>query len=300
MPKYERRTLKYGDIQGNEDFKEFFGMSKEEYYNQYKDIWEKYFVGGKFNGSQWHNYAFKKYIPHLTPNNEEELLRVYGSKEMSMPLCIWLVNNTFTNLAVEFDNWMDLKKGNTIWRNLNYWDNAQGLKVMDFGCGSGAYGMSMWMNGVDISLSDVASPYGEYIKWLIKKYKLEEIEWIDSSMNTDFGIEKFDYIIASECLEHVFEPMVYLEKLYKALKIAGVIYLGPSFGADYGEHEGYLGDHLHLKRNYERYDGKPWFRAVENVGLRLAKEVAEKLSYDSEMVRQVFEHKKIYIKDKKI
>lgn len=296
MQRYKLRELERENIQADKDFKEFFGISREEYFSQYKDIWEKFFLNGQFEEIQWHNYSFKKYIPHLVPNNEEELLEAYGSKEMTMPLCIEWDNDMFAKLTSHFNSRMDLKTGDTIWRTLNYWNNIKGLKVMDFGCGNGKTGLSMWTHGVDLSLVDVAGLYGEYIKWLIKKYKLVEIEWFDSSIDIDFDIEKFDYIIASECLEHIFEPIIYVEKLYKALKFGGIIYLSPNFGADFGDHKGYLGDYLHLKRNYERYDNKPWFDIVRNIGFRPAEDLAKKLSYDSEIFRQIYEHKKIYTK----
>jgi 2-polyprenyl-3-methyl-5-hydroxy-6-metoxy-1,4-benzoquinol methylase len=289
MIQYKRRKLPNGDIKET-DFKEFFRVSREEYSNQYRETWEKNFPEGKFYTDWWQTYSFKKYIPKLIPRDEAELLFAYGSKEMSMPLCTNVNENMLTTTAERFDSWMDPKTGNTIWRTLNYWGDLSKIMVMDFGCGSGIYGISMYMNGASVVLCDVKSAYSDFIKWLIKKYELKDLKWLESSAENDFGDCVFDFIFASECLEHVFEPVVYAEKIFKALKKEGVAFLCPFFGSNEF-------NPLHLRSNDIRYgQDQTWFRELERIGYKLGVTVAQKLCFDEDIQKDVYLNKRTWVK----
>jgi len=103
--------------------------------------------------------------------------------------------------------------------------------VLDVGCGEGGvgillrkkYGHNVNLFGIDISeiALEMAKPYYNRVKQVdVEKEDLIEI----------YGNRKFDYIIASEVLEHLIKPEEVLEKLKLLLKPRGYIIVSfPNF-----------------------------------------------------------------------
>ena len=75
-------------------------------------------------------------------------------------------------------------------------------------------------------------------------------------------IDKYDYIISSEVLEHVWEPEEVLVHMIDHLKDDGVMYLSTFFDDMRGQ------DPTHLVQNTKRYNSPDtWLAIVKNKGL---------------------------------
>ena len=85
--------------------------------------------------------------------------------------------------------------------------NATGLKVLDFGCGTGEYGLRLARQAREVHFYDIPNRATEFLKWRIADRKLENCK-IVSEMDNDY-----DIIINVDVLEHVYKPVELLKEL---------------------------------------------------------------------------------------
>lgn len=126
--------------------------------------------------------------------------------------------------------------------------NPNGIKIVDYGCGDGHLGIKLALMGYCVTLMDMPHSFFRFLKYLIEKYRIPNISFIDITVKEDDIVGEVDYIICSEVLEHLYDPVETLKNLCKHLEVGGWMYLSHFFD-DLGGR-----DPSHLKRNNKYRD----------------------------------------------
>lgn len=122
--------------------------------------------------------------------------------------------------------------------------NGKGKKVLEIGCGIGAFARILYERGFDVEATDVSA-------FILKKakenqpnidFKILDIEKNISSKN------KFDYIFALEVMEHLKNPIRALKNSKKMLKRGGILV----FSTPYPTKET-LADPFHINVNLPEF-----------------------------------------------
>ncbi|MBK8190002.1 MAG: methyltransferase [Vampirovibrionales bacterium] len=114
------------------------------------------------------------------------------------------------------------------------------LKVLDYGCGVGDYGLSLAVFGYRITLCDIEGGNLDFARWRFEQRGLthDVIAVSEDNLYPDLGAQ--DIILAGEVLEHVRQPLTVLERCYESLPAGGLLWL-----SGYPEHAREVGgDHL--------------------------------------------------------
>jgi len=99
--------------------------------------------------------------------------------------------------------------------------NIKGKKVLDIGCADGTFGAKLTKRGAIVYGVDI-SP----VAVKIAKEKFEQARVVDlNNEKLPFAAETFDFVIASEITEHLFNPANLLMEAKRVLKDEGVIIL---------------------------------------------------------------------------
>jgi SAM-dependent methyltransferase len=119
---------------------------------------------------------------------------------------------------------------------LNSIDNKRSFNILDFGCGIGIPAFYLAEKGHKVSAMDIRGTGTlEFLKWRSGKYgipiKIMESEGGAPVLNGD----KYDVIIAMDCLEHIKDWKIALAELGKRLSPGGVFF----------SNNGVLGDTTH-------------------------------------------------------
>lgn len=94
-----------------------------------------------------------------------------------------------------------------------------GMKVLDFGCGRGAFSQRLADAGMTVDACDLDT---DQIQATVnKKIKLD----LNKAAITDSIPEKYDVVIAMEIIEHLQNPWKYLEDSLTILKPGGIVVL---------------------------------------------------------------------------
>ena len=99
---------------------------------------------------------------------------------------------------------------------------AKGLRVLDFGCGSGDYGFELLEQGAKVDFYDITEHKGmKYLKWRLKEKGLKakvttQLEKLES---------EYDLILCLDVLEHVQKPTETFKMLFNKLPDMGKMIL---------------------------------------------------------------------------
>ena len=126
--------------------------------------------------------------------------------------------------------------------------NPDGIKVLDYGCGSAFLSIKLALMGYDVTLMDIPHKFFRFIQYLVEKHRIQNIGFADITLKENDIVGQMDYVICSEVLEHVYDPVATLKNLCSHLKIGGWMYLSHWFEDDHGS------DPSHLKRNNKYRD----------------------------------------------
>lgn len=97
-------------------------------------------------------------------------------------------------------------------------------KIIDYGCGIGQIAISLSEEGYNISVADLDSKMFEFVRFRIKKRKLNIDSILLYGKNEDI-IQTYDKIICLDVIEHVSFPESFLNDLNKILKPDGMLIL---------------------------------------------------------------------------
>lgn len=98
------------------------------------------------------------------------------------------------------------------------------LKVLDFGCGAGAFTQRLLDNGFDVTSVDITK----------KNFKVEDqSKFVELNFNDELAVAKFvednfgryDLVIGLEVIEHVENPWKYIRDLKTMLKPGGHLFI---------------------------------------------------------------------------
>lgn len=136
-------------------------------------------------------------------------------------------------------------------------------RILDYGCGSGMVALGLKSMGFNnITLADIPHRYNRFLKFVSDKYGLG-FKFIPIETWNEYPLDqKYDIVICSDVLEHVWEPGVTLLHLTEHLEQLGYLYLS-SFFNDMNGNEPW-----HLKQNNIYQDDEKWLSLVEGTGLK--------------------------------
>jgi len=114
----------------------------------------------------------------------------------------------------------DIKKQFVVWKNYfgRFLSKDKNIKILDFGCGNG--GFVYWLQQIGYQDAEGVDISEEQVKFA-EKLGIKNIYCVEDIGATD----RYDVIFMKDVLEHFTkdEALVLLEKVYKALKIGGLL-----------------------------------------------------------------------------
>ena len=115
-----------------------------------------------------------------------------------------LVADYYTNKEGDYK-----PSNNRVKKILELLGDVQGKKILDLGCSQGVFGKILIDRGAKVIGCDISSKHIEVAKGVLSKSFVFDIE------NDDFSMfdRNFDFIIASELIEHLFLPDKFLENI---------------------------------------------------------------------------------------
>ncbi len=137
-----------------------------------------------------------------------------------------VVNETQECRVYEHDEWFTLIDYVTFLKHRKAYDfadeRAKGLKVLDFGCGSG-YGSSLLAkNAASVDGVDASSPA---IAHCLEHYDMPNLTYHKIPPNTTLPFEdnSFDVVISFQVIEHMPDVQAYLRLLKRVLRPGGTL-----------------------------------------------------------------------------
>jgi len=92
-----------------------------------------------------------------------------------------------------------------------------GMKILDFGCGKGAFSQRLIDEGMNVDACDIDTD--QIMAKVSRKIRLD----LNKKDITETITEKYDVVIAMEIIEHLQNPWKYTEDCIKILKNGGLI-----------------------------------------------------------------------------
>jgi len=243
-PNYEHDSSSqlFGDV-NDDDFIEFFNKSRLDILKPLHEIKDENILK---------RLLFKdaKYMP------ASQIMDIYRDSDYHL-MHLNTINFGYfkylKNLAIESNFIFELC--------IKKFPNPKNIQVLDYGCGSGIYGLKLALAGYDVTLADLPSKTFKFIQFICKKHNLKvKFQELSGDNYALFG--KFDYIICTDVLEHVDEPEELLRILIEHMDDNGWIFIATFFDDMQGQ------DPSHLLKNTMRYnDYQRWLGKVIQMGL---------------------------------
>jgi len=102
-------------------------------------------------------------------------------------------------------------------------NRTSGKKCLDFGCGVGTHAIALLERGNDVSILDVPSPL---LDLTVKRAALRKLSFEKVYSNDDkLPNSKFDIVICTNVLEHVYDPIREVDRITKSLRKHGELHL---------------------------------------------------------------------------
>jgi SAM-dependent methyltransferase len=110
---------------------------------------------------------------------------------------------------------------------------APGSRVLDYGCGIGSDGLLLLEAGYRVEFADFDNPSVEYLRWRLARRRLEApIHDLDRAVPAGF-----DAAFAFDVIEHVDDPIAFLEEMERRAGLVVVNFLEPEAGETDLHHE---------------------------------------------------------------
>lgn len=186
------------------------------------------------------------------PKSKEEIENYYNTLDLYIPeLSSWhaMVKNDDLLKIVEF---------------LQLCTKSNLTSYLDYGAGIGSSGLVFNHYGFTVTLADISDAMLNYSKWRFQRHNAEA-RFIDLKKTT-IGENLYDCVTAIEVLEHVTDPVETMEKIYKALKPNGYVFVTTPFLKD-EERPQHLVHDMNITKQFEnlglsliRVSGKGLYR----------------------------------------
>lgn len=141
--------------------------------------------------------------------------------------------------------------------------DAQCLRILDIGCGTGHLSLDLIQSGYDVTATDLSKELVNYAN-----HKAQKAGWELNA--TQMDIQKlpyrdvFDAVVCLDVLEHVEDDHLALENIYQSLKSGGMMICAvPALNTLYGKRDELIG-------HYRRYDRGVLLERIESSGFALS------------------------------
>ncbi len=243
-----------------DDFKEYFGKSREEVLKEYE-------------GLDYDHIRVQLYN-EKTPQSDEDARSMYIERKYA----IYYLRNIDEGF---FEGFEQRAKDNFYEQNSNlvYQGCIDGkpkdAKVLDYGAGHCEYALNLYYKGYkDLTIADIPHDYFKFLEFLCNKRNMG-IKFVPILGETAILPELYDWIICSEMLEHCWEPINVLKYLVSKMNKYGLIYISDFYDDCRGQ------DPSHLVRNNKFQDIKLKFETYASLGI-------EPFIYDSNGVLKIW------------
>ena len=97
-------------------------------------------------------------------------------------------------------------------------------RLLDYGCGIGSDGLALIEAGYEVAFADFANPSAEYLRWRLERRGVEAEVYDLDSARIPSG---FDAAYAFDVIEHVDDPVAFLEVMESKARLVVVNLLEP-------------------------------------------------------------------------
>ncbi len=130
----------------------------------------------------------------------------------------------YEDFADKFDEVVNMydtrKRVHTVFDELLKDDDLRGRRVLDAGCGTGWFSAAAVHRGGKVTSLDL----GEKLLAKVAQ-KCESERKVGSVLEMPFGDDVFDFVISSEVIEHVPDPVKAIREMHRVLKPGGTLVL---------------------------------------------------------------------------
>lgn len=130
----------------------------------------------------------------------------------------------YETFAEDFDSKMNMydtnKRVQVVYNELLKGEDLNGKKLLDAGCGTGWFSKGAADRGANVTSMDLGEGL---LSQVAKKCKSERV--VGSILEMPFDDNTFDYVVSSEVIEHIPEPMKGVEEIFRVLKPGGTMVL---------------------------------------------------------------------------
>lgn len=129
----------------------------------------------------------------------------------------------YESFADDFDskmNMYDTKKRVEVFYNELLTEDLKGKKLLDAGCGTGWFSKAAYDRGANVTSMDL----GEGLLSKVAK-KCDSNRVVGSILEMPFEDNSFDFVVSSEVIEHVPDPLKAIDEIHRVLKPGGKVVL---------------------------------------------------------------------------
>jgi ubiquinone/menaquinone biosynthesis C-methylase UbiE len=135
----------------------------------------------------------------------------------------------FDGEASGYDNWFNTKLGRLVEKVetdlvLSFWEGENGLKVLDFGCGTGLYSFLLANLGHDVTAYDISEDMLAKAK---EKFSDQKIEFVLGVGNKfPFDDITFDAVVSVTAFEFIEDVKMAVAEIHRVVRPGGKIVIG--------------------------------------------------------------------------
>ena len=207
------------NLDGFREVSKFLGVTTKSIIDKYNHIYLK--TDGLMKFKALSDLEFKIFFDNNQPDREK-LVDFYSNTNN---LLLELVEYHSTNFRRNLTQYV-----------VNFSNNNQLSKVLDFGCGIGEDGFSLLKEKKEVYFCDISSRTFEFIKWRVDK-KSYKSSFIALTVDNEYSFFKkkkfFDLILCFEVLMHIDNPLKTIKYLYNLLNQNGFLFVTYRFNGNY-------------------------------------------------------------------